>query len=237
MHQEECRTAAREGQAIPQTPSPDVIGNAATLLKHVSIGKKAMKWTEEETVELRKMLYGGDTLFGSYTIWATLSPDDLKDAQAAAYAGFTFGDDASLRNPFRESSSSPTGYSADGLAEAIANNLVACARAFRKQLEIYIKDILGWDLKTGTSKACAIGLVQAFSLQVSSSKGPVFTNAKMYAPTDSRSAIPIIFRVLCPYLGVVSIKYHKINNPKYKMKNLKSFVQNPKSVYYLKHTY
>jgi hypothetical protein len=163
-HQESCRTAVRQGKPIPPTPAQADIGNAAILMKHVSVGKKAMKWTEEETVELRKKLYGGDTLFGNYTIWATLSPDDLRDKIAAAMAGYTFGEPSPFAEP---TSSSSNAYSADDMAEAIATNPVACARAFRKQLEIYVEHILGWDLKTGMSKEGAIGLVQAFSLQVS----------------------------------------------------------------------
>ena len=89
-HKEECRTAVRQGHDPPQMPSRDVIGDAATLMKHVSIGKKAMKGTEEEAVELRKMLYGGNALFGSYDIWSTLTPNDETDATVAAYAGYKY---------------------------------------------------------------------------------------------------------------------------------------------------
>jgi hypothetical protein len=163
-HTESCRTAVRQGQPVPSTPGHESIGHAEVLMKHVSAGKRSMKWTEEDTVELRKKLYGGDTLFGNYTIWATLSPDDLRDIIAAAMAGYTYGDPT----PFAEqSSSSSNEYSADDLAETIASNPVACARAFRNQLEIWVKHILGWNLKTGRSTEGAIGLVQAFSIQVS----------------------------------------------------------------------
>jgi hypothetical protein len=146
-HQEECRTAVRESRPPPPTPDREVIGDAETFMRHVKIGKKAMKGTEEEAVELRKMLYSGNTLFGGYHIWLTLTPSDLYDAIVAAYAGFKADN-------------------SDEMAEAIAKNPVACARGFRKQVEIYIKHILGWDLESGCSHEGIMSLVQAFTMQV-----------------------------------------------------------------------
>lgn len=182
-------------------PGPDVIGNAATAMKHVSIGKKAMRGTEEETLELRKMLYGGNTLYGNYTVWATLTPNDETDALVAAAAGYTFGPTnrtTGAAGSAEESTTDPTAgneqqadvsqnanppsslkeYSRDDMAEAVANDPVACARAFRKQVEIYVLHILGWDLKTGMSHEGIMSLVQAFSLQVtplSHISNPYFT--------------------------------------------------------------
>jgi hypothetical protein len=162
-HQEECRTAVRESRPPPPTPDREVIGDAETFMRHVKIGKKAMKGTEEEAVELRKMLYSGNTLFGGYHIWATLTPSDLYDAIVAAYAGFKCGP----RNAAgADSSSALKGYHPDDMAEAIAKNPVACARGFRKQVEIYIKHILGWDLESGCSHEGIMSLVQAFTMQV-----------------------------------------------------------------------
>jgi hypothetical protein len=167
-HKDNCRTAVCQGQPVPSTPGHESIGHAELLMKHVSAGKRSMKWTEEDTVDLRKKLYGGDTLFGNYTIWATLSPDDLRDGIAAAMAGYTYGEPS----PFAEqTSASSNEYSADDLAETIASNPVACARAFRTQLEIWIMHILGWDLKTGRSTEGAIGLVQALSIHPGQSSG------------------------------------------------------------------
>jgi hypothetical protein len=61
-HQEEVRTAVRQSQVPPPMPGQDVVGNAASLMRQVAIGKKAMKGTEEEAVELHKKLYAGNTL-------------------------------------------------------------------------------------------------------------------------------------------------------------------------------
>ena len=166
-HQEAVRAAVRQSHVPPPMPSHDVVGNAATLLRQVAIGKKAMKGTEEEAVELRKKLYAGDTLFGNYHIWATLSPNDVTDGLVAGYAGYKFSSeqqaDASSNT---NSSTSPTEYRQDDMAIAVANNPVACAIAFRKQIEIYVKHVLGWNLKTGRSEEGIMSLVQAFSLQV-----------------------------------------------------------------------
>jgi hypothetical protein len=57
-------------------------------------------------------------------------------------------------------------YRQDDMAMAVANYPVACAIAFREQVEIYVKHVLGWDLKTGRSEEGIMSLVQAFSLQV-----------------------------------------------------------------------
>ena len=173
-HQEECRTAVRQSREPPPTPGHDVIGNAATLMKHVKMGKKAMRGTEEETVELRKMLYGGNTLYGGYDIWLTLTSSDQYDEVVAAYCGYKY-------RPRSETNADPSSslkeYSPDDMVEAIANYPVACARGFRKQVEIYISNILGWDLESGIFKEKGVmGIVQAFTLQVTLAKktlGPI----------------------------------------------------------------
>jgi len=167
-HQEAVRAAVRQSHVPPPMPSHDVVGHAATLMRQVVMGKKAMKGTEEEAVELRKKLYAGDTLYGSYDIWATLSPNDVTDSLVAAYAGYKFSSEQQADTSSNtDSLTSPTEYRQDDMAMAVANNPVACAIAFRKQIEIYVEHILGWNLKTGRSEEGVMGLVQAFSLQVS----------------------------------------------------------------------
>ena len=184
-HKSMCRTAVSLGHDPPQMPCHDDIGDAAILMKHVSIGKKALKGTEEESVELRKMLYGGNALFGSYDIWNTLSPNDETDPIVAAHAGYKYeprtsanGTPAARQDDHRTAvltgndqpnptqTTSLKGYSQGDMADAVANNPVACARGFRRQVEIYVKHIVGWDLETGMSNEGVMSLVQAFSIQV-----------------------------------------------------------------------
>jgi hypothetical protein len=182
-HKDACRAAVRRGHDLPEMPSRDVIGDAATLMKHVSIGKKALKGTEEESTDLRKMLYGSNTLYGSHDVWATHTPNDETDAIVGAYAGYTYGprnpapsetpaqqdDNTDLNGneqPTPTPASSLKGYSQNDMAEAVATNPVACARAFRRQVEIYVKHIVGWDLEAGMSNEGIMSLVQAFTIQV-----------------------------------------------------------------------
>lgn len=168
-HQQEVRAAVRQSHPPPPMPGQDVVGNAAILMRKVAVGKSEMKGTEEAAIRLRKRLYAGNTLYGSHDIWATISPNDMNDGVVAAYAGYKFvsaGGHRADETSHPDWLTPPKERCQDDMSMAVAKNPVACAIAFRDQVEIYVKHIIGWDLKTGRSEEGIMSLVQAFSLQV-----------------------------------------------------------------------
>lgn len=159
------RQKLHEGNDPPPMPSPDIIGHADKLFRHASIGERSMKGSEAETMQLRKKLYATNTCFGNAQVWLTITPDDLMDPIAAAYAGF-------VPNPITadmddEMQASVARDNNDNMAAIIAANPAACAIAFREQLTIFIEEVLGWDFETATSRPRVMTEVIAFGLQVS----------------------------------------------------------------------
>jgi len=96
----------------------------------------------------------------------TLTPDDLSDPIAAAYAGFVpqpatadMGDEERKALDLENKAN---------MAATIAANPVACAIAFHEQLRIFIEEVIGWDLDKQRARECGRAMLQilAFDLQV-----------------------------------------------------------------------
>ncbi|KAK3252958.1 hypothetical protein CYMTET_37769 [Cymbomonas tetramitiformis] len=135
-------------------------------MQHVQVGQQAMKGTAAEAVKIRNKLHSTATRFGSHHLFVTITPDDLVDPIAAAYAGFQPStniegmseDELRIKNR-------------DDMANTIAANPVACAMAFRAQLKIFIEEIIGWDLTDGISHPRVMANVLAFNAQVEEQGG------------------------------------------------------------------
>ncbi|KAK3272454.1 hypothetical protein CYMTET_19253 [Cymbomonas tetramitiformis] len=144
----------------------DVMPNNTEAGEHVQVGQQAMKGTAAEAVKIRNKLHSTATRFGSHHLFVTITPDDLVDPIAAAYAGFQPStniegmseDELQIKNR-------------DDMANTIAANPVACAMAFRAQLKIFIEEIIGWDLTDGISHPRVMAKVIAFNAQVEEQDG------------------------------------------------------------------
>eukprot|EP00854_Cymbomonas_tetramitiformis_P003084 gene3084-3914_t len=163
---EKSKAAVCSGEAPPVRPYRDLVGDASRFIQHVQMGQQAMKGTAAESVMIRKKLHATATRFGSHQLFVTITPDDLVDPIAAAYAGFTPSvnvdglSDAEVQIKNR-----------DDMANTIAANPVACAMAFRAQLRIFIEEIIGWNLSDGTSQSRVMAKVIAFNAQVEEQGG------------------------------------------------------------------
>lgn len=166
-HLERVREASKEGRDPPPSPSAESIGHAPEIMKYAKFGEQYFKGTEKEAMEIRKKLYATNSCFGNAQVWMTLTPDDLSDPIAAAYAGFVPRvatvdmDDEQRRLLDLENKAD--------MAAAIAANPVACAIAFREQLRIFVENVIGWDLQKNRAHMRGRAMLQvlAFNLQVS----------------------------------------------------------------------
>ncbi|KAK3257935.1 hypothetical protein CYMTET_32997 [Cymbomonas tetramitiformis] len=163
-HGDQFRCSAFVGQEPVVTPMNNDV--RAYDRPGLTSDLNAMKGTAAESVMIRKKLHATATRFGSHQLFVTITPDDLVDPIAAAYAGFTPSvnvdglSDAEVQIKNR-----------DDMANTIAANPVACAMAFRAQLRIFIEEIIGWNLSDGTSQSRVMAKVIAFNAQVEEQGG------------------------------------------------------------------